>query len=238
MEVQVGAGSVRPMIFEPRNLSSIGLRVLRIAFIRGNVIEDTTERREQACRWAAPLLLLLLMLLATGCTTRQLENNRLDAISDLSELRRQALSLVNEARRERGLEKLRENRQLDAAALAHAEDMARRGFYSHRSPERRDVADRYEAQGGGRWETIGENISTCIACRADSRQVQEFFAGWMRSPGHRENILNPAFEEFGFGIASTEGRVYAVQTFVKRRKETAGQPPCGLLYPGMVSCRE
>lgn len=40
---------------------------------------------------------------------------------------------------------------------------------------------------------------------------------WMASPGHRANILNPAFTHIGVGATKTSsGRWYGVQVFVRR----------------------
>ncbi len=33
-------------------------------------------------------------------------------------------------------------------------------------------------------------------------ELREAFKGWMESPGHRENLLNPAFREVGIGLSS------------------------------------
>ncbi|WP_309084288.1 CAP domain-containing protein [Chelativorans sp.] len=146
-----------------------------------------------------------------------MQNNPVEPVANPAAARERALSLANQARRQSGVPALRMSAALNAAAQAHAEDMARRGFYNHRSPERQDVADRYRAAGGGLWAAIGENIASCISCTAGMGQVDAFQAQWIRSSGHRRNILDPRFSEFGFGMAAGGGRVYAVQTFISRR---------------------
>ncbi|WEX09523.1 CAP domain-containing protein [Chelativorans sp. AA-79] len=161
--------------------------------------------------------LVSIALLCAACASAPNENNALDNVAYPEALRSEALSLANQVRRVDGAPELRLDSTLNAAAQAHAEDMARRGFYGHRSPERRDVADRYKANGGGLWDIIGENISTCLNCAANAGQVRKFQEGWMRSPGHRRNILDARFDSFGFGIAQAAGKVYAVQTFVRPR---------------------
>jgi len=161
--------------------------------------------------------LLTIALFCAACANTSLENNSLQSVQDVASLRAEALSLVNQARSQSGAPPLRLDPTLTAAAQAHAEDMARRGFYGHRSPERGDVAARYRANGGGLWFIIGENISTCLECTADAGQVRKFQGGWMRSAGHKRNILDPRFDRFGFGIARTGNKVYAVQTFVRPR---------------------
>jgi uncharacterized protein YkwD len=57
---------------------------------------------------------------------------------------------------------------------------------------------------------LGENIA------AGRPTAAATFQGWMNSPGHRANILNPHFTEVGFGYASSaksEYRHYWVQVF-------------------------
>src|SRR5690606_27796398 len=87
-------------------------------------------------------------LFISACAT-QLSDNSLDGIANLSSVRGEMLAQVNQSRRSEGKPPLRYNAQLNAAAQAHAEDMARRGFYNHRSPEGKDVADRWRARGAG-----------------------------------------------------------------------------------------
>jgi uncharacterized protein YkwD len=137
------------------------------------------------------------------------------AESSIEQLRAEALALANAARDENGLEGLEPNAILDAAAQAHARDMARRSFYSHVSPEGDDVQDRYLDSGGSRWELVAENIAQCSGCSSPAtiESVQSFQEGWMNSPPHRENILARGLSSFGFGIAGDGSTVYAVQTF-------------------------
>ncbi|WEX07776.1 CAP domain-containing protein [Chelativorans sp. AA-79] len=165
------------------------------------------------------VLLLLANLLPGGFAAAQTESV---VTGPLDRLRQDALSRVNEVRRERGLETLDLTDPLNAAAQAHAEDMARRDYYSHVSPEGEDAQDRYIEHGGSRWRFVAENIATCEGCPAppDIARVRSFQEGWMQSPEHRHNILAHGLEGFGFGIAASEGRIYAVQTFAG-----AGTPP-------------
>lgn len=133
----------------------------------------------------------------------------------LQDLRDQALSLVNEARRKHALGTFDSSETLNKAAQEHAEDMLDRGYYSHVSPEGETVEDRYRDHGGSRWQRVAENIASCEGCETPPtrERIARFHDGWMRSPGHRENILMEGLESFGFGIAGSKGRVYAVQTF-------------------------
>jgi uncharacterized protein YkwD len=135
---------------------------------------------------------------------------------DLDRLRQMALELVNEERQSQGLEPLELGSAIDQAAQSHAEDMLKRDYYAHTSPDGRTVADRYRRAGGSRWHLTAENIARCRGCEAPPtvERIEALHQGWMNSPPHRENILRRGLDRFGFGIVVGEGdELYAVQTF-------------------------
>jgi uncharacterized protein YkwD len=136
---------------------------------------------------------------------------------DLARLRERALELMNEARGKHGLRPLELGSALNRAAQSHAEDMLRRAYYGHVSPEGGTVADRYREAGGSRWRLTAENIARCAACDPPPtiERVERLHEGWMNSPPHRENILRRGLDRFGFGIAvGGKGEpLYAVQAF-------------------------
>ncbi len=134
---------------------------------------------------------------------------------DLNSLRAEALELVNAARGERKLAPLALTGRLNDAAQSHAEDMLRRDYYAHASPEGETVVDRFRGRGGSRWQLVAENIATCRRCEVPpgAERIRAFQQGWMDSPPHRENILARGLSGFGFGIAGAGDRLYAVQTF-------------------------
>jgi uncharacterized protein YkwD len=136
--------------------------------------------------------------------------------AQLDELRRIALELVNAERRGHGLPPLTLAADLDTAAQGHAQDMLARGYYAHASPEGKQVMDRYVAAGGSGWQLVAENIAHCPACAPPLTRaaVKDLTRGWMASPHHRDNILDPGLDQFGFGIvAGRDSGLYAVQTF-------------------------
>ncbi len=135
---------------------------------------------------------------------------------DLNALREESLRLVNEERAERDLEPLVLQRNANEAAAAHASDMLDRGFYDHVSPEGETVLDRYLAAGGTDSHLVLENLSRCVGCPtpADEGAVADMHAGWMDSPGHRDNILAEGISNYGFSIAeNAEGTRFGVQVF-------------------------
>jgi uncharacterized protein YkwD len=106
----------------------------------------------------------------------------------------EALRLVNDARRDNGCPALSINNRLVEAARGHAADMARRGYFAHRSPNGKNAGDRV-ADAGYDWDTYGENI----ARGQDS--TAEVVDGWLHSADHRHNILTCAHTEVGVGLA-------------------------------------
>ncbi len=86
------------------------------------------------------------------------------------------------------------NDALAMAAYLHSEDMALNGFLSHTGSNGSSPGDRITRQGYD-WRTYGENIAVGY------RTVSEVMQGWLASPGHCRNIMNPAFEEIGAAYA-------------------------------------
>ncbi|MGW3146329.1 CAP domain-containing protein [Streptomyces sp. NPDC001177] len=116
------------------------------------------------------------------------------AAGDLDRTRAEVVELTNAQRRRAGLPPLAVDPLLTAAAQAHSADMVAHDFYSHTAPGGSQPWDRAAAAGSAR-RTIGENI----AC--GQRSPAEVVDGWMNSPGHRANILEPGFTHIGVGFA-------------------------------------
>lgn len=128
-------------------------------------------------------------------------------------LERELAALVNNERLRRRLKPLIYDRMLAQVARAHSADEAIRGYYSHNSPEGHDVVWRYEAAGYFVWRRrtgyplyqYAENIH-CVKAKRNGvlRPLDEILAqahrDWMRSRGHRKNILHPNFLCIGVGV--------------------------------------
>jgi uncharacterized protein YkwD len=106
------------------------------------------------------------------------------------------LCVQNRHRRAHGLRPLRGSRSLHRAAVRHARDMVRRNYFGHVSFGGRTVVDRVGRSGYSRRFAAGENIFYGLPPRPSPAQV---VAAWMASPGHRHQILNPAWREVGIG---------------------------------------
>jgi uncharacterized protein YkwD len=113
------------------------------------------------------------------------------------------------ARRKAGKSGLERSVNLMSAAQLQADQMAKTGTMSHALPgtayptlKSRLAAVSYEMR------AAGENIAE------GQRDAAEVVSSWMRSPGHRDNILSSEFTEIGTGVAlGRNGRLYWAQVF-------------------------
>lgn len=106
----------------------------------------------------------------------------------------QMLQMINQERTSRGLKPLAADPELVPVARGHSADMFARGYFSHYAPEGEDPFQRM-ADAHIKFRTAGENLAL-----APTLQIAH--TGLMNSPGHRANILNPAFGRVGIGIMS------------------------------------
>jgi uncharacterized protein YkwD len=118
---------------------------------------------------------------------------------------------VNEVRAEHHLRVLDTRLELARVAQAHAEDMAQRDYLSHVNPEGLNPLDRARAAGVEGFRLLAENIGATSVHEDPYRAV---LLEWLASPVHRENLLHPAFNTTGLGIARTpDGRTIYVQLY-------------------------
>ena len=108
------------------------------------------------------------------------------------------LELHNRAREARGISPLKANADLAEAALSHSKEMVEKDYFSHDSANGEPFTERLK-RAGYEYQRAGENIAW-----SSRASVERIFAMWMNSPGHKRNILNPAFKEVGFGLERGE----------------------------------
>ncbi|MGE8153112.1 CAP domain-containing protein [Pseudomonas vancouverensis] len=84
---------------------------------------------------------------------------------------------------------------LSAAAQGHSKDMAYGNYFAHQDPDGEMPADRARAA-GYRGRQIGENIA------AGQGSPSKAMAGWLASPGHCANLMNPMFTQVGAAYAT------------------------------------
>ena len=86
------------------------------------------------------------------------------------------------------------NDTLARVARGHSEDMARNNYFSHDAPDGSRPPDRV-ARGGYKYRATGETIA------AGQMTPEDAVAGWLKSPPHCKNLMQPVYTEMGVAFA-------------------------------------
>jgi uncharacterized protein YkwD len=87
------------------------------------------------------------------------------------------------------------NATLATAAEGNSRSMANNNYFDHKDRDGRTPGDRAELAGYD-FQQIGENIA------AGQDSVRKVVEGWLVSPGHCANLMNPQFRELGAAYAT------------------------------------
>ena len=122
---------------------------------------------------------------------------------------------MNKARRRHGLPPIQLDRHLSRVSRKHTTSMARNSRLFHTST-------RVLSRRVTRWVSLGENVGRT------PRGVRSLHRSFMRSSGHRANILNSAFTYVGVGSVKKGGQLWMTLTFESRRNPgtTLSMPSC------------
>ena len=104
---------------------------------------------------------------------------------------------------------VRWNGTLAEAARLHAQDMARHNYIAHEGRDGSNPAQRVE-RAGYRYRATGENIA------AGMTTAQRAVEGWIKSPPHCANLMNPSFTDMGAAYAvnaRSDMGIYWAQAF-------------------------
>lgn len=107
-------------------------------------------------------------------------------------LEAEMLKMVNEERAKEGLKPLKADPELARVARAHSQDMFVRGYFAHVNPDGKNPFDRMKAA-QVQFRAAGENLAL-------AQTLAIAHTNLMNSPGHRANIMNPAFGRLGIGV--------------------------------------
>jgi uncharacterized protein YkwD len=129
-----------------------------------------------------------------------------DSSSYDAEGERELLDLANQARAQAGVKPLQIDDGLTQAARAHATAMAGQRQLSHQFAGEAELAQRLASDCAQHLDQVGENVG--YAGSVDQAQQ-----GFMHSPPHRENLLNPAYNVAGFGVVRAGYSLYVAQDF-------------------------
>lgn len=131
-----------------------------------------------------------------------------DPVAAVTEL---VFQYANQARLDAGVPLLQRSAEMDAVARAWSERLAGNGLDLAHNP---DYA-RLIPQG---WSGAAENVAWILenGTMTPEQIATSIHEGWMNSPGHRANLLNPDYTHLGVGVAySAQNGYYLTQNFAR-----------------------
>jgi uncharacterized protein YkwD len=114
-----------------------------------------------------------------------------------AQVRAATLCLLNAQRARFGDVPLTQNAMLQEAATLHSLDMAKRNYFEHRDPDGVQPDARI-VHAGYPPLLVGENLAWGELEESTPANIVSL---WMKSPGHRANLLEPGYREIGIGLA-------------------------------------
>ncbi len=164
-------------------------------------------------KYAVALALLLTLVLGLPAARAW------ERIQYLKEVERKVTQLTNDVRQDHHLMPVERDTDLVDIARCHSDDMLKRNYFSHVSPDGKSPQDRIVPAYSRTLSRAGENIWSGHGydysdCTLMARIIVD---SWMGSPGHRANILNPNYNYIGVGVSAMGQEVRATQNFIQRR---------------------
>lgn len=127
----------------------------------------------------------------------------------------QVLQASNAERADVGLPPLTADPALNAAAARYSEKMRDYQFFSHVAPDGETLDARLPKDEMWRFQGLAENLWSgqgALDWQSDSISIQAA-ENWVESPGHRENLFNPAYSVAGVGTAVVGDQIYITMLY-------------------------
>jgi len=125
--------------------------------------------------------------------------------ASVSAVEKAVFDLTNVERQKAGLPAFQMDSKLAESARAKSADMATKNYFSHTSPTYGSPFDQMKSLGIA-YKSAAENIAM------GQRSATEVMDAWMKSPGHKANIMNPSFTHIGVGLSDSD--FYWTQQFI------------------------
>ena len=122
-----------------------------------------------------------------------------------SSAEQQLFESANRERTSRGLPALQWSEALALAARKHAQLMAQQNSISHQYPGEPALVARLSAA-GAHFSVAAENV-------AEGPSASVMHSGWMNSPPHRANLLDPDLDSVGIAVAYRGRQLFGAQDF-------------------------
>ena len=140
---------------------------------------------------AVAAIALVAGLLGVGASLATAAPAGADVVDDM-------LAAVNAQRAANGVGPLVACGNLTRTAQSYTDVMAYYGWFNHTGPDGSTLTGRAEANGYVGYVTLGENLGRGYG------DVGSAVGGWMASPSHRANLLDPRHTHVGVGRSGTD----------------------------------
>ncbi len=138
---------------------------------------------------------------------------------------------INNLRKGFGFSPLTRDAQLDAIAQAWDERLANENFFAHVAPDGEDLKGRLR-KAGYHYRTAGENLGLASGPLAAHFSIEH-------SPGHRKNLLEPAYSKLGVGVAkNAQGQTIVVEVLADPAEGETEVDPTDAAYGALERFRQ
>ena len=163
------------------------------------------------------LLSILTLILASSCSHNTATNVPMRSPASMVMLNTpahsvgfqfkiKAMRLTNDIRRKHGLPALRHSSKLETAAQGHSAVMAKHGYLGHHQPGSSSLPMKRAEKAGYKPSIVSENVfgpnMRMSAIDHATLTPKHAVDGWINSPGHRRNLLDPRVTEVGYGYVN------------------------------------
>jgi len=138
----------------------------------------------------------------TNSMTEKFQNENLEA---------SVLLAINNLRKQNGLQILNPNQTLINIAYSRSQDMIDRGYFSHNTPEGKNIFN-ILSENGVMYAYAGENLYNCTPPSVGSPEA--ITSTWLGSENHRANIFNPNYSQVGIKIVDGGNRRVVTTIFL------------------------
>jgi uncharacterized protein YkwD len=145
-----------------------------------------------------------IVLLLWACSVFLISSEAQD-ITSTTDMERQIFDWTNQERANINVPPLKWNNRLAIAARLHSDEMAKAKNLTHQVKGEPVFTERLAEQ-GARFNAAAENVGY-------GGDADILHQGWMNSPPHRANLLNPVYTDMGVGIVRLGDRLWATEDF-------------------------
>lgn len=135
---------------------------------------------------------------------------------DRDAFEREVVRLINEERTKAGLASLEADPELMQFARERSEDMVKRGYFGHNDPVTGEELYVSMLRTHNIHGLIAENATQLLqTTMTDEANAIRAVSNWVKSEGHRTNLMEPTFHKTGVGVAIGDNYIIVTQLFAE-----------------------